>query len=60
MNTADEDMGVICARMTALVAERRVLALLADLQRASRSGQLVAAVSAQAEHAICIGRASRR
>src|SRR5690242_5596082 len=45
--------------MAASVAERRVLALRADLKWAPRSGQLVAAVSAHAEHAIVIGKPNR-
>jgi len=53
MDAADEDVSVICARMSAPVAQRRVLAVRADFERAPRSGQLVAAVSAQAEHATC-------
>ena len=42
--------------MAAPVAERRVLALRADFKWAPRAGQLVAAVSTEAEHAICIGK----
>jgi hypothetical protein len=53
MDTAEEDMSVICARMAAPVAERRVLAVRANFERATRSGQLVTAVSAQAKHATC-------
>jgi hypothetical protein len=56
MDAADEDLRVLGARMAAPVAERRVLALRTDFERAPGSGQLVAAVSAQAEHATSIGR----
>lgn len=55
-DAAHEDLRVLSARMTAAVAKRRVLALRADFERASRSGKLVAAVPAHAEHPIRIGR----
>lgn len=56
MDAADEDVGVLSARMAAPVAERRVLALRADFKRATRPRQLVAAVSAHAEHGTLIGK----
>ena len=59
MDAADEDLGVFSTRMSATIAERRVLALRADLKRTPRSRQLVAAVSAHAEHATYIGSSAR-
>jgi hypothetical protein len=43
-------MVVIGARVAAPVAQRRALAGGADLERPARTGELVAAISAEAEH----------
>jgi hypothetical protein len=52
---ADEDPAVVGTRMPAVVAERRVLAGRAQLERATSPFELGAAVSAEAEHARRIG-----
>jgi hypothetical protein len=60
VNAANEHLAVIRTRMPAAVTERRVLALRADLQRSSRARELLAAVSAQPEHARYIGKLGAR
>jgi hypothetical protein len=48
--SAPEDACVVCTKMPAAVAERRIFALGADLEWAASSVELIAAVSAQPEH----------
>ena len=54
-DAADEDLGVVGARVTALVAEGRVLAFRAEFEWPSRSYKLVAAVPTDSEHVQGIG-----